>query len=237
MTPKSERFELRIDAELLARLDAWRSREDDTPSRAEAIRRLVEAGLAHDNRGRIPHLTDGERLIAAMVADVSAHLKVKGETDVEFVKKVLYGGHYWAFGWQMSGLFHGHADKQERVRFVVDVLDMWMFIEEAMGTFSTKEKKKIEMEAEPFGKHVQYLGFDGNNEAEYLGIAGFLVEEMDRFSIFKGRGHINSHHPTLEIYSRMLSVFLPMRQTLVGRKLSPDEVITLMKAQIHPSRR
>lgn len=237
MTPKSERFELRIETELLDRLDAWRSSEDDKPSRAEAIRRLMEAGLAHDNRGRVPHLTDGERLITSMLADVSAHLRVKGETDVRFVKKVLYGGHYWAFGWEMPGLFHGHADKQERVRFVVDVLDMWMFIEEAMMKFSAKEKKRVETEAEPFGKYVHYFGFDGNNESEYLSIASFLIEDMGRFSIFKDRGHVNSHHPTLDTYGRMLSVFLPLRTTLVGRNLSPEEVITLMKARVHPSRR
>jgi len=237
MSAKSERFELRIDADLLDRLDAWRSSEEDQPSRAEAIRRLVEAGLAHDNRGRVPHLTDGEKLITTMLVDLSKHLKVKGDINVDFVQKVIFGGHYWAFGWELPGLFHGQADRQARVRFVLDVLDMWFFIEEAMATFSAKDKKRIEKEADPFGKDVRYYGFDGNNEAEYLGIAGFLVEEMDRFAILKGRGHLNSHHPTLETYGRMLAAFKPMKQTIAGRNLSVNEVIALMKERVHPSRR
>ncbi len=43
---KNERFELRIDAELLAKVDEWRSEQSDLPSRAEAIRQLTMVGLA-----------------------------------------------------------------------------------------------------------------------------------------------------------------------------------------------
>jgi metal-responsive CopG/Arc/MetJ family transcriptional regulator len=46
---KSERFEMRISAELLARVDDWRREQPDLPARAEAIRRLIELGLAADN--------------------------------------------------------------------------------------------------------------------------------------------------------------------------------------------
>ena len=42
---KTERFELRISEELLASVDEWRRQEPDIPPRAEAFRRLVEAGL------------------------------------------------------------------------------------------------------------------------------------------------------------------------------------------------
>jgi hypothetical protein len=47
----SKRFEMRIDSNLLEHLDQWRQGEDDTSSRAEAVRRLIEAGLAHNNKG------------------------------------------------------------------------------------------------------------------------------------------------------------------------------------------
>jgi len=42
---KTERFEMRVSEELLASIDEWRRQEPDIPPRAEAIRRLVEAGL------------------------------------------------------------------------------------------------------------------------------------------------------------------------------------------------
>jgi metal-responsive CopG/Arc/MetJ family transcriptional regulator len=36
---------MRLSDEFIATVDAWASRQDDTPSRSEAIRRLVELGL------------------------------------------------------------------------------------------------------------------------------------------------------------------------------------------------
>lgn len=237
MSPKTERFELRIDIELLDRLDTWRASEDDTPSRAEAIRRLLEAGLAHDNRGRSPTFSDGEKLITMMLVDIYKHLGVEGGTDVDFAQKALLGGHFWALGWEMPGLFHGYADKQRHVRFTLDVLEMWSFIEEAMDSFTTEEKKKIEEEVGVLGQNPKYPGFDGNNESEYLGIARFLVEEMGRFPRLKGRGAVNAHIPTLDTHRRMLEVFTPMSENLFGSNLSTAQVATLLRARIHPSRR
>ena len=36
---------VRVDEEFLKQLDAWRKKQDDVPTRPEAIRRLVELGL------------------------------------------------------------------------------------------------------------------------------------------------------------------------------------------------
>lgn len=228
----SERFEMRIDSELLERLDLWRETEDDSPSRAEAVRRLLEAGLAHDNRGPSPVLSDGEKLIAVMLADMIKKLGVDVETNIDLVQKAIYGGHYWALGWEMQGIFHGHADKQSRVRFVVDVLDMWTFLEEAFEDLSDQDKQRLAKEAEPFGKHVTFTGFDGNNESEYVGIARFLVDDLNRFSRFReGHRDLNSHHPTLEAYGRMYRAFEPIRKTLIGRRMNVAELITVLKAR------
>lgn len=42
---KSERFEMRVSEELLDRVDEWRRQQADLPSRAEAMRRLIEESL------------------------------------------------------------------------------------------------------------------------------------------------------------------------------------------------
>lgn len=230
----AERFEMRIDSELLERLDSWRGGEEDTPSRAEAVRRLLEAGLAHDNKGRPPHLSDGEKLIATMLSELIEKLPVEVETDTALVRKVILGGHYWALGWEMPGIFHGHVDKQTRVRFVVDVLDMWSFIEEAYETLSADEKERLAREADPFGANVQFRGFDGNNEGELLSIARFLVDDLDRFSRFRSRS-LNSHSPTVDGNRRMVAAFEPIRRTLIGRRLSVDELVTILNARRHAS--
>jgi metal-responsive CopG/Arc/MetJ family transcriptional regulator len=41
----AKQFQMRVSEEFLARLDDWRRAQRDLPSRAEAIRRLVELGM------------------------------------------------------------------------------------------------------------------------------------------------------------------------------------------------
>jgi hypothetical protein len=43
---KLNRFEMRADNSFLKSVDEWRRRQPDLPSRAEAIRRLVEQALS-----------------------------------------------------------------------------------------------------------------------------------------------------------------------------------------------
>jgi metal-responsive CopG/Arc/MetJ family transcriptional regulator len=45
MDEKTERFEMRVPASFLKTIDDWRRKQAELPSRAEAIRRLVELGL------------------------------------------------------------------------------------------------------------------------------------------------------------------------------------------------
>jgi hypothetical protein len=45
MNPKTERFEMRMDPGELAQVDEWRRKQPDIPSRAEAIRRLIQQAL------------------------------------------------------------------------------------------------------------------------------------------------------------------------------------------------
>ena len=42
---KSERLFMRVEPSFLARVDDWRRRQPNIPSRSEAIRRLVEGAL------------------------------------------------------------------------------------------------------------------------------------------------------------------------------------------------
>jgi uncharacterized protein YfbU (UPF0304 family) len=229
----SERFEMRIDSDLLERLDQWRQSEGDIPSRAEAVRRLIELGVAQSGSRRVPHISDGEKLIALMLGDLIKKLNIDVDTDVELVQKVIYGGHYWALDWEMPGIFHGHADKESRVSFVVDVLDMWSFMEEAFEELGEEDRKRLVEKAGLSGENVRFPGFDGNNESEYLGIARFFIEDLDRFERFKtGRQTaLNSHCPTLQRYSRMLKVFEPIRKALIGRRLSMDELAAILNGE------
>jgi hypothetical protein len=43
---QTERFQMRVSPSFLKTVDEWRRKQPDLPSRAEAIRRLVELGLS-----------------------------------------------------------------------------------------------------------------------------------------------------------------------------------------------
>lgn len=233
MVPKSERFEMRLDEETISRIDEWRSEQAKLPSRAEAMRRLVEAGLSRIKADAVS-LSDGEKLIIMMLRDLYKHFKVsEPDIDPNFVAKVIWGGHLWAPKWELPGLFHDHEDNPADLHFVLDVLEMWDFLERGYELLSKKNKERIAKDAAPFGKHVSFTGFDGNNEGELIGIAKFLVNEMDRFSRFKGR-EMNAHMPTKDMHRRTLVAFKPMLRRLSGGELGVSEIVTILKAMRYP---
>lgn len=234
MPPKTERIELRVEADLLERVDEWRQRQDDLPSRSEAFRRLSEIGLeGHTQEGF--RLGDRDKLVVWLLTEilrnqaagkVNANDAKNAQRTVGLIQEAIYGGHFWALPWEMQGVFHDHADDPKKVRRVVNILDTWSFVESAFQRLSDDEKKLVEKETG--WKDPKFIGFDGNNESEYYGIAQFLVEELGRFQSFKGRS-FNSHSPTVARYSAMAAAFEPIRANLIGRELSAEEIIHLLK--------
>lgn len=225
---KTERVEVRLDEALLGRLDEWIEQTGQSSSRSDAMRQLVELGL-NTATGKSVQISDGEKLNFMLLRDLVKHLNVPTETNVDFIADTLYGGHYWAPTWEMQGLFHNHADRPEDVSFVVDVLDLWRFIEEGVQQLSTKEIETVK--SSNYGYLPSFDGFDGNNESELMSIAQFFVEKMGRFTCFKGRS-FNSHTPnSAETYRRMLQAFQPIRKTLgFGKPLSAGQIIALLSA-------
>lgn len=175
------------------------------------------------------NFSNGEKLIIAMLADISKRVGGRPEIDPDFISDVISGGHYWALTWEYGSIFPDHQDEDHHVTDTVNTLDMWSFMEEGFEALSDDEKKQFAVDAAPYNK-VQFIGFDGNNEGEYRSIARLLIEKMDRFTRFAGRD-LNSHSPSIERYRRMYRVFEPMRQNLgMGRQLSLKSLVELIKA-------
>ncbi|TWC72022.1 YfbU family protein [Herbaspirillum sp. SJZ099] len=225
---RAERLELRLDEDFLTRIDEWMEQSGRASSRSEAVRQLVDIGLAAAS-GKAIHLSDGDKLNFMMLRDIVKHLKIKGETNADFVAETIFGGHYWAPTWEMQGLFHNHADRPADVRFVVDVLDMWDLIEARVEKLTPEESEKLK--AANHGYLPKFIGFDGNNEAELISIAHFLVKKMERFSRFM-KHDFNSHMPVAGRYRRMVNAFEPIRQTLgFGRDLSVEQIIAILAVE------
>jgi hypothetical protein len=168
-------------------------------------------------------LTDGEKLIVLMLAELYEKLEVDGEIEPDFIKSAIFNDHLWGIPWKYSGIPFERSDDPPVVREVVDILDMWSFIEHAYSELTVDQKAKLAKEASPFGDNPRFQGFDGNNESEYMSTAMFLVDELERFQEFQGRS-FNCHHPSIDSHRRMLSVFEPIRATLHTGPLSLDHL-------------
>jgi len=181
-------------------------------------------------------LSDGEKLILIMLSEMYEKQNIDGDnTDPKFIQEAIFSGNTWGIPWKYCGIPFEDNKTPDEVTEVVDILDMWYFIEESYATLSDEDKGVVEKEAKPFGKDPKFKGFDGNNEPQ-IGIARFLIEQLNRFTNFKNRD-LNSHMPSIDTYRRMFSVFEPMRQTLTGNLLTADQLIEILNAKTHPDYR
>lgn len=181
-------------------------------------------------------LTDGEKLIVLMLSELYEKLGVKGEIEPHFIKSAIFGDQLWGLRWKYSGIPFEESEDPEIVKEVVDILDMWSFIERAYHQFNEKQKAELEADVPYFGKDPKFIGFDGNNETEYMATAMFLVNELERFREFNGR-NFNSHCPSVDGYKKMLSVFEPIRKTLSYEPLNVKQLTAILNEKNHPNKR
>lgn len=180
-------------------------------------------------------IRDSEKLILVLLTDIYDKLGVDTGIDTKVIREAIYGGHHWAIGWEHQGVFPTRVDSDEDVTLVVNVLDMWDFIERAAEGLAEPDRQELRERAAPFGEHVSFHGFDGNNESQAMSIARMLIGPMGRWERF-ARRDLNSHMPTIDGYRRMLAVFEPIRATLIGRDMSVDELAAVLTARRHPER-
>ena len=95
------------------------------------------------------------------------------------MNKTIHEGHYWAPTQKSFGLFNDSFDSKEDVEFVFSVLTMWQVIEEHFALLPEEEKQRVR--GINFGKAPEFDGFDGNNEPELMGIAEFIINDMNRY--------------------------------------------------------
>ena len=72
--------ELRVDEDLLQRIDDWMEQTGRASSRSDALRQLADIGLG-TMTGRTVHLSAGDMLNFMLLRDIAEHLKVPTETD------------------------------------------------------------------------------------------------------------------------------------------------------------
>lgn len=176
-------------------------------------------------------LTDGEKLIVAMLADIRKSLGGVPGIDPDFVMDAIHSGNTWALKWHYPGVFDPQETPDEVRKETLDILDMWSMLESSYGNLAQPDAQRIDAAARQHGNNVQFGGFDGNHESTHLSVARFLIEDMGRYAEFAGRG-LNSHFPSLRRYQAMLAVFGPMRPGLGGgQHMTADQIIRVLAAR------
>jgi uncharacterized protein YfbU (UPF0304 family) len=230
MALKSERFELRLEQDALDRVDDWRRAQSDLPSRAEAVRRLVEAGLGALTPSRRLNPSNVEKLMLYLMCDIHEKIVASDELNPKLISRALLYGHTWGIEMEYGNLFPTVGDNRTIKAEVIDFLDMFNFVEVAVERLSGEDRQQLES---GIGSHdlARFSGFDGNHEIEHASVLAFLVEDLNRFSRFKDRAHLNSHSERLGRYRQMLAAFEPIRPRLAGRELNVAELIEIVQAR------
>lgn len=175
-------------------------------------------------------LSNSEKLILTMLCDIHKKLGIDPQDgiDPEFISSSITTDNTWAIDWKYQGIVFDRSEPDPpEVIEVVNYLDMWSFIESSFEALKDSDKQLLKNNREVI--HVNFVGFDGNNEAEYISIARFLIQKLKRFIEFDKRD-LDSHAPTIGRYRRMYSVFEPIRRTLIQRKMTLKELESVLSA-------
>ena len=206
MSPKNSRLELRLEPDLLDRIDEWREPQAPHMSRAEAVRTLLDRSLPRGRRGFAPvQLSEGERLILAAIAS-------NAEERAEFLD-LATGEHSWMLRRQRPQLFSNQSVSPSVVDETYDILDMWVLLEGDLYDLGSEQKKKLVDSLDTDVESLRFPGFDGNNEGDHFSAAKMAIAEPYSFARLKDR-ELNAHWPVLEAHRRMLAVYRRERQRM-----------------------
>lgn len=168
-----KRLEIRIDSELLERVDLWTEGRTDVDNRSEAIRKLIEIGLQgiqpEDEEVR---LSKGEELILRLLAERWCEEKgllenSKYGMDPEALFDALVHGQYWAMRTIpiKPVLLHEHTPTKNEVNFVREVLQMWASMIETYNQCTKKQKKEIAKATD--WTYIRFPGFCWYDHVDY----------------------------------------------------------------------
>jgi hypothetical protein len=146
-------------------------------------------------------LSDGERLIVVMLAEVMEELKLDGETDPKLVKTLAINNDDWAIAHKYPMMFNSEGRDDEVVKETIDILWMWGIVEHSLEQLTGADA--ADAATWPWAK---FNGFDGNHDPHY-GVAHTLIHDLGEFQDFADRG-LNSHsQSSLPRYRSMYEKF------------------------------
>lgn len=208
---KDNRIELRINEDLLNKIDDWRKKQGKFDfSRSDAVRYMIKSSTDDFK------LSEQERIslylsLLILKRDAQENEFLSKEKIDLALKAILYG-HDWALKEIMSEMLVV-PDKQTDVDFVYDVLNMFRVL-----TFSNR---LLGDDAIPSEK-ISFKGFDNNDESELCSIALFILHDMDKYrELNKDRYELESAMTMKSVYEDMLKKY---KKLYKGDPLTKEEI-------------
>ena len=109
----------------------------------------------------------------------------------------------------------------EECRFVEQAMALYWVIQRSYENL--RDKSRIDEQ------HIVFLGFDGNDETEYMAYARYYFESEGHFPHLKlGSDRFNSHMPMVDRYRRQLEVWESMDHK---PDLMPHDITTILEVR------
>lgn len=172
-------------------------------------------------------LTNPEKLILNMLANLNEKCGIDTE-QAKLVNRAILTDNTWALS-VAPEFGHINGDSAEplpkNVEFVYEVLSMWHMLEHAIGQLT--QEQRDELKAAPY--HLEFDGFDVNNENDLKGATDFIINDLKKFQGFNGR-YLNSHYPRRDHYIDMLKAYKPLYKVSVDGVLGFEEIKKVLAA-------
>lgn len=175
------------------------------------------------NTEDLTSLTKKERLMLINQYLILEKLYPESADSYRRNRRALEDGYTLHYGW----LYHYMGDDMsvEDCRYVLSVLELYEAI-------SWSYRDLVEQKANLDGltkDDIRFMGFDGNQEPEFLGYARYFVHDLNRFNaLVEGDGYLvpNSHYPTTEMYRQQLARWKHMRRP---RNMEASEIKEVLR--------
>jgi len=167
-----------------------------------------------------PTPTPIERIIIANQWEILGHLK----EDPSYTEKAnnIRSGHKFLYG---PWLDISVDLPDSAANGVLDALALYEALAQSFDTLANKQGIDA--------ASIKFPGFDGNTESELFSF-GCALHKAETYAHVMGDRCENSHHPTTDMYARMVSKWKEL-----GRRgsLDADSIKMILAEQVHPSNR
>lgn len=163
-------------------------------------------------------LSDGERLIVVMLAEVMEAMGLNRELDPALIKTLAINHDDWAIAHKYQGIFSSEAPDDAVVKETHDILWMWQVLEDSIAKLQGADAEEAAT-----WHYNKFTGFDGNHDPHF-GVTHTLVKDLGLYSDFSDRGFNSHSQATLPRYREILAKFDASMQSNHGEPLSVDKL-------------